>query len=350
MFGPSKNLKTKHFIPRNCSFRVDDWEILSRCWHPVAFTSDIKSEPFKAKLLDVELVIYKTSFGITVARDICPHRGTKLSNGYVRDDTLICPMHGLRYDNKGGCTKIPSAGTSAKRMPPRMHLQTLKSENRYGIIWACFSNEPIFPIPKWPGIGETSSKNLYIPNDTWNAAASRHVENFNDVAHFPFVHKETFGGYEDDPIPKYEVKKTNYGLTFDLPYLEEGNRFPDGIQGKNRKVVYTYELSLPFSSIIIIKPVEGKYVQYFADTVCPISAYETKIFQVVTDTTDEPNADFLIKESVMINNEDKLLVESQKPEDLPLDLRDEVHIPADTMSVYYRRALSQMGLGAPFTS
>ena len=139
-------------------------------------------------------------------------------------------------------------------------------------------------------------------------------------------------------------------MTFDLPYLEEGNRFPDGIEGKNRKVVYTYQLSLPFSSIIIIKPVEGKYVQYFADTVCPISAYETKIFQVVTDTTGEPNADFLIKESVMINNEDKLLVESQKPEDLPLDVRDEVHIPADTMSIYYRRALSQMGLGAPFTS
>lgn len=350
MFEPTDNSKHSSSLPRNCTFSENDWNILSKCWHPVAFDNEILNKPVSAKLLDVELVLFRTSAGVSVARDICPHRGTQLSAGWMNGDSIVCPMHGLRFNYLGECIKIPSINEKNVRIPPRMQLQTLLSENRYGIIWACLSDNPIHPLPNWPGVGNAALKNLYIPSDTWRAAASRHVENFNDVAHFPFVHKETFGGFEEDPIPKYEVQITDYGLTFELPYLEVGNRFPDKIEADDRQVVYTYQLTLPFSSIIIIKPTEGSYEQYFADTVCPISAHKTKIFQVVTDTTGEPDSDFLVKESLMINNEDKSLVESQKPEDLPLDLRDEVHIPADKMSVAYRRAMADLGLGSPFSS
>ena len=53
----------------------------------------------------------------------------------------------------------------------------------------------------------------------------------------------------------------------------------------------------------------------------------------------------------MINNEDKVFVESQHPEDLPLDLMEEIHIPADRMSVEFRRALAKtFGLGAPLVN
>ena len=106
----------------------------------------------------------------------------------------------------------------------------------------------------------------------------------------------------------------------------------------------------PVSTIIIIKADEGPYAQSCAGTGCPVSARETRIFQGVTDTSGEPDADFLIKESQMVNNEDKAIVESQRPEDLPLDLKDEIHIPADRMSVEYRRTLARLGLGAPFSS
>jgi len=92
-------------------------------------------------------------------------------------------------------------------------------------------------------------------------------------------------------------------------------------------------------------------VQGCADAGCPVSAHEPRIFQVATDTAGAPDRDFLITESLMINDEDKSLVENQHPEDLPLGIMDEVHIPADRMSVAYRRALvRKFGLGAPFSS
>jgi hypothetical protein len=33
-----------------------------------------------------------------------------------------------------------------------------------------------------------------------------------------------------------------------------------------------------------------------------------------------------------------------------LDIMEEIHIPADRMSVEYRRTLAKLGLGAPFSS
>ena len=350
MFHAVNHSKIVRDLPRNCTFEESDWRILAAFWHPVAYAHEIEDKPVKARLLDVDLVIYRTTEGVSVARDICPHRGTRLSGGWMDGDELVCPMHGLCYDHSGQCTKIPSIADKSARIPPRLRLQSLKTEERYGVIFACLSNEPSHPLPVWAGIENPDLPKIYVPSGTWKAAASRHVENFNDVAHFPWVHNETFGGYEADPIPPYEVNKTDYGLSFDLPYLEQGNRFPDGVKADDRNVTYHYELTLPFSTLLVIGPDDSDYRQYFADTVCPVSAHETKIFQVVTDTTGKPDEEFLIKESLMINDEDKPMVEGQHPEDLPLDLTEEIHIPADRMSVEYRRALAKLGLGAPIAS
>ncbi|MFK7867856.1 MAG: aromatic ring-hydroxylating dioxygenase subunit alpha [Roseobacter sp.] len=348
MFLPLNANTAPSDLPRNCSFAPQDWLILSRFWHPIAFCHEISEKPVAARLLDVDLVIWRTPAGLSVARDLCPHRGTQISAGRVDNGQLICPMHGLHFDPEGRCTKIPSNPDQTARVSPRLRLQTIQCQEKYGILWACLAQDPIWPVPDWPGIGDTTLKKVFVPPNTWHAAASRHVENFNDVAHFPWVHKETFGGNEDDRFPAYDVKTTDYGLTFDLGYDEGGNRFPDDVPGDSRHVVYTYQLTYPFSTIIIIQPNDSWYVQYFADTVCPVSAYETKIFQVATDTTGTPDEEFLIRESLMINDEDKPLVEAQRPEDLPLNLRDEVHIPADAMSVAYRRGLvEKFGLGGP---
>lgn len=350
MFLPVDHAATASDLPRDCTFSAGDWRILSQFWHPIAFCHDIGAMPLAARLLDVDLVIWRTAAGLSVARDLCPHRGTRLSAGRVDGDHLICPMHGLHFDAGGVCTKVPSNPDQTARVSPRLRLQSVQSRERFGILWCCLATEPIWPLPDWPGLRDDSLKRVYVPPNTWAAAASRHVENFNDIAHFPWVHKATFGGSEEDRFPAYEVEETEDGLCFTVGYDEGGNRFPDDVPGDQRHVTYTYALTFPFSTVIIIRPNDSDYVQYFADTVCPVSAYETKIFQVATDTTGAPDEDFLIRESLMINEEDKPLVEAQRPEDLPLGIRDEVHIPADAMSVAYRRALvSRFGLGGPLT-
>lgn len=351
MFLPVNHSKFATPMPRDCSFRELDWRALAGFWHPVAFAHEIADRPVAARLLDVPLVIWRTSAGISVARDLCPHRGTRLSAGHLAGDDLICPMHGLVFDGSGRCTRIPSMPDQSAAIPAKMRLFLLRSDVRYGIVWACLAEDPVWPLPVWPGIGDDRLKKIFVPSGTWKAAASRHVENFNDIAHFPWVHAGTFGGDAVAPVPLYRVQETEYGLTFDMPYEEGGNRFPDNQPGETRQVTYTYQLTFPFSTVIIIQPKDSWYVQYFADTVCPVSARETRVFQVVTDSTGDPDAAFLVKELLLINDEDRPFVEGQHPEDLPLDLSEEIHIPADRFSLEYRRALARkFGLGAPLVS
>ncbi|MDE2750993.1 MAG: hypothetical protein OXI83_00310, partial [Gemmatimonadota bacterium] len=51
---------------------------------------------------------------------------------------------------------------------------------------------------------------------------------------------------------------------------------------------------------------------------------------------------------LVTNSEDVVIVEGQCPEAVPLNLAAEVHIPADKLSIRYRRDLVEMfGLGAP---
>ena len=348
MFLPTDSSKHRSPVPRNTEIAESDWLILSSFWHPVAFAHDVGETPVAARLLDVDLVVYRTSAGISVARDVCPHRGTRLSRGKIIDDRLVCPMHGLFFDGAGQCTRIPSIADPKAHIPPSLRLQSVKTELHYGIVWACLSGEPVWPLPRWDGIENPDLPKLYFPTDTWMASAPRHVENFNDLSHFPWVHINSFGGDPDDPVASYEVEQTPYGLTFWVPYTENFNRFPDGVEGSRRDVVYRYELTFPFTTLLMIEPKGSNYVQYFADVACPVSAHESLIFQLCTDTTGAPDAEFWSKDQQTINGEDRPLVEGQFPRDLPLDVRDEMHIPADRLSIEYRRALaSKFGLGAP---
>ena len=348
MFLPTDSSRHRSPVPAESSFRESDWLALAALWHPVAFAADVGAEPIAAKLLDVDLVVYRTPSGFSVARDVCPHRGARLSRGTVKGDMLVCSMHGLHFDGGGQCRRIPSIADPKAHIPPGFRLQTVLTEVKYGIVWACLGGAPAWPLPHWDGIERSNLRKVCFPVETWKTSAGRHVENFNDISHFPWVHVASFGGDTEAPAPSYEVEQTAYGLSFWVPYTEGFNRFDDGIEGDTRDVVYRYELTLPFATLLKIEPSGSNYVQYFADVASPVSAREARIFQLFTDTTGDPDEEFWRRDQRTINAEDIGLVEGQYPAELPLDLRAEMHIPADRMSIEYRRALvAKFGLGAP---
>jgi len=160
-------------LPRNCTFRESDWHVLAGFWHPVAFAHDIKDKPVAAKLLDVDLVIYRSEKSITVAKDLCMHRGTKLSGGTICDKLLVCPMHGLEYDSEGYCKKIPSIEDAKAKIPGKLRLHVYQSVERYGIVWVCLKDEAIWDAPVWKYLDDPQYKPVLIPPGIWHAAASR---------------------------------------------------------------------------------------------------------------------------------------------------------------------------------
>lgn len=80
------------------------------CWIAVALAADIAPATPVPVLLDGrELVVWRGAGGaVRVWEDRCPHRGMRLSFGFVRGDTLACLYHGWRFGLDAGCTAIPA--------------------------------------------------------------------------------------------------------------------------------------------------------------------------------------------------------------------------------------------------
>ena len=352
MFLAVNNSKVDHSnLPRNCTFRESDWNILASFWHPVLFSSEVKDKPVAAKLLDVNLVVFRTSKGVHAAKDLCIHRGAALSLGCIKDDQLVCGFHGLHYNTEGQCTKIPSMTDQSKPIPKHLKLETYQVTERYGMIWVCLKSETIAPLPEWPELEQDAANwtTIELPVGTWNSTAARHVENFNDDAHLSWIHTDTFGNPSTPQIPDYQVEHLDNGIVHEIPYLEVFKK-RDGTLIE-APMHYQLQINFPFISTLTTKH-ENKEIQYILhDVASPISAKESRIFQITSASDEFVDKEEYIKFQTAVNSEDIPFVESQRPEELPLDISEEIHFPADQMSIQYRKALiEQFGLGAPISA
>ena len=108
-------------------------------WHPVLLSEDLKSRPVAVTLAGQNLVLFRTSSGIGVLDDLCPHRRMRLSKGQVVNDKLQCTYHGWCFDASGAGE---SPGT------PKMHdqVESYTAQETHGAIWVkSAASEPPFP-------------------------------------------------------------------------------------------------------------------------------------------------------------------------------------------------------------
>ncbi len=66
----------------------------------------------RAQVGDQDLAIWRgASLTVQAWANRCPHRGMRLSYGFVRDDSLACAYHGWHYDCQATCHYIPAHPT-----------------------------------------------------------------------------------------------------------------------------------------------------------------------------------------------------------------------------------------------
>ena len=84
----------------------------------------------------------KSSCGATppaqphVWEDRCPHRGMRLSYGYVRADRIACLYHGWQYGTDGHCLRIPAHPEI--KPPPSIMVWRHSCREALGLIFAHF--------------------------------------------------------------------------------------------------------------------------------------------------------------------------------------------------------------------
>jgi nitrite reductase/ring-hydroxylating ferredoxin subunit len=95
--------------------------------------------------MDHELVVWRDSSGVAhVWEDRCPHRGMKLSFGFVRGDHIACLYHGWQYNRGGHCQYIPAH--PALDVPTTIKVPVYPAHERSGMIWTALSENPA-PVP-----------------------------------------------------------------------------------------------------------------------------------------------------------------------------------------------------------
>jgi nitrite reductase/ring-hydroxylating ferredoxin subunit len=111
-------------------------------WHPVGLSHSLEAgSSAGTRLLARELVVWRDTSGVAhVWEDRCPHRGMKLSFGFVRGDHIACLYHGWQYDRGGYCQYIPAHPDLD--VPKTFKVPVYPTQERGGMIWTTLSENP----------------------------------------------------------------------------------------------------------------------------------------------------------------------------------------------------------------
>ena len=84
------------------------WPQLRDYWLPVAFSEEVGEKPLSVRLLDKRLALCRLGDQVAAFYDLCVHRGTPISLGWIDGEEVVCAYHGWAYNGEGRCTRIPS--------------------------------------------------------------------------------------------------------------------------------------------------------------------------------------------------------------------------------------------------
>jgi phenylpropionate dioxygenase-like ring-hydroxylating dioxygenase large terminal subunit len=319
--------------------RRNSMNVLWQFWYPILWSKELTDKPMSVMLLDQPLVLWRANGKVSAFYDLCIHRGSALSLGWVDCDKLVCPYHGWNYAADGSCVKIPSLPPD-REIPAKARARAYRVQERHGLIWVCL-DEPRQDIPQLPPEIDDPSFvwGPYNSAGQWKANAARMIENLADFSHFPWVHAGILGDPEQAESPVIELKEVPGGFQYEID--TPVNRLRASSASKQ-----LYTVILPFMVIIQRRQPGGdeRHTNIYLCT--PVANNETKFYRLAgRNYRDTKSDEQLNAQHRKIFEQDKAIVESQRPWELPLDLAEELHLRGpDTPAVEYRRRLKQMGI------
>lgn len=120
-------------------------------WTPVALSADLPAGTgIPAQIPAGSIALWRSGSGrMAASADRCPHRGMRLSHGFVRGEALSCIYHGWSYAQTGNCLRIPA---HPGLVPPEtIRVVTHVVEEAGGVIWVA-DGQPDAAPPRLEGL------------------------------------------------------------------------------------------------------------------------------------------------------------------------------------------------------
>lgn len=268
-------------------------------WYAVETSTELTSKPVRTRLLGQEIALYRNEGGTPVIREV------------TEDGDYGAPL------------------------PVR---------ERYGCVFTTLGapNKDIVEIEE-----SHESDRRFVPCGwvTMRASGLRVVENFLDMAHFPFVHTDILGAEPHTEVPVYkseirrdvdEVWATN--CTFFQPRIA-------ATESEGDFVHLTYRVPSPFTVMLYrVCPTAPDRLDAIALFIQPMEEGYCRAQPVMYLVDDQSSHTSILHFEQVIFLQDRIIVENQRPLLLPLEPRWEIPTRADSSSVAYRRWLKEKGV------
>lgn len=192
-----------------------DGEIINN-WYIICLSSELERKPIERIIYDKSYVLFRNENNkASVMLNRCAHRLTQMHTGRVIDGKLTCPYHGWQYDESGKVVFIPSEGPN---QIPQVNLcqKTLPLVEQDGCIWVWMGQEKPKTNPSWrfPYWDDASWTKYFMVTDFENEVTNL-CENFMDVPHTIYVHKDWFRNQAYKKVPmSVETKNARVLVTY----------------------------------------------------------------------------------------------------------------------------------------
>lgn len=312
--------------------------VLTNGWHIAAKSEELKEgELGVAQIMGEDIVLWRSGGKALAWQDLCVHRGSKLSLGRVISNEVICAYHGWTYNNEGKCVRMPVH--PSQDPPSKARVKVYKVKETYGFVWVCLGS-PVSDLGQFPEWNDESFRKIYCGPYQVRARCPRLIENFLDVAHLPFVHEGLLGDSQHAEIGDYQVQVTTSGITASGIRIWQPD--PDGT-GVGAPVVYTYKVYAPLTAYFTKESSKQGFSIFMAVT--PVERALSVMWMIIAMNYSKDVPESQIREfEDKVVMQDVRVVESQRPELLPLDLQTELHLRSDRTAIAYRKWLGQLGL------
>ena len=214
----------------------------------------------------------------------------------------------------------------------------------YGHLWTSLGTpeRPVFDLPE---SREDDRRAIYCGGVTVRASGLRLVENFLDLAHFPYVHTDILGTESKPEVAKYDVEQRR---DVDELWATKCEFFqPKAAASSDEGQIsqYMYRVVSPFNVMLYKTPPSAPnrwdVIALFVQPVEATLSIAHPYMLVIDDTSSDAD---LIGFQQMIFLQDKIVLENQRPLLLPMQPGRETPTRADLSSVLYRRWLKEKGL------
>ena len=256
---------------------------------------------------------------------------------------LLAPGKTYRTQLLGQDLSITTSVDGSHRVTITGGTDELHTLEAYCTLWTCLG-EPSGPLFEIPQVEEPDRRILHAGTIGVHVSAPRAVENFLDMAHFPYVHTNILGVEPFTEVADYNVhidETTNDLWATDCEFWQ-----PLAATTATTGQLTDYEYRVPHPYCVLLyktSPVDER--KDVITLFCQPVAADRIIAHMFLCLLDSTNTDGMIRDfQQTIFAQDKPILENQYPKRLPLDPRVETPIRADQVAIAYRRWLGELGV------